>query len=412
MRRVLLMGLLALALVAPAHAAIGTADNVPAATLLIPYFEVDLGNPNGQTTLFGIQNTSATAILAHVTLWTDLGVPTFVFNVYLTGYDTQTVNVRDVFQGRLPQTASAGQDPGDIISNQGSQSQDINFASCGGILPPAMLSAEQIDDLARLHRGLSSSGVLGAVAASQCAARNSGDNVARGYITIDTVNNCTARRPSQLGYFVAGGQGDVTNQNVMFGDWFLIDPQNNFTSADLAVHIEASATDPRTDGAGDYTFYGRLPSVNGSGADNREPLPNSWAVPYMAERSSLRVWRDPGADVVGFPCSGALPAPFPLTNADAVAFDSEENPYDLTGSLFPYAYARTPVGPTGVPATPKQGWMYLNLDASAPSGPFGARRQSWVGAFHLGEFNGRFSWGLSGVQLGNPSAGSGQILVP
>src|SRR5262249_35595954 len=46
----LLVGLLAL--VAPASAVICTIDDVPAATLLLPYFEVDLNNPNGLTTLF------------------------------------------------------------------------------------------------------------------------------------------------------------------------------------------------------------------------------------------------------------------------------------------------------------------------------------------------------------------------
>ncbi len=72
-------------------------------TLLVPYFEVDLSNPNGRNTIFTINkggrldsitvnggppslnNNIATAILAHVTIWSDLGVPVFNFNVYLTG---------------------------------------------------------------------------------------------------------------------------------------------------------------------------------------------------------------------------------------------------------------------------------------------------------------------------------------
>ena len=36
-----------LALAGSASAVICTIDDVPAATLLLPYFEVDLGNPNG-----------------------------------------------------------------------------------------------------------------------------------------------------------------------------------------------------------------------------------------------------------------------------------------------------------------------------------------------------------------------------
>lgn len=56
-----------LALAVPARAEIGTIDAVPAATLLLPYFEVDLTNPNGITTLFSVNNASASAAVAHVT---------------------------------------------------------------------------------------------------------------------------------------------------------------------------------------------------------------------------------------------------------------------------------------------------------------------------------------------------------
>jgi len=83
-------------------------------SLLLPYFDVDLSNPNGETTLFSVNNASATAVLAHVVVWSDLSVPVLDFNIYLTGYDVQTVNLRDILvSGIIPRTASAGQDPGD-----------------------------------------------------------------------------------------------------------------------------------------------------------------------------------------------------------------------------------------------------------------------------------------------------------
>jgi hypothetical protein len=109
-----------------ASAEIGVIDRVPAATLLLPHFEVDVDDPNGITTLLSINNASATAILAHVTLWTDQGIPTLAFDVYLTGFDVQTLNLRDVFNGILPVTADSGADPSDTISPQGPLSQDIN----------------------------------------------------------------------------------------------------------------------------------------------------------------------------------------------------------------------------------------------------------------------------------------------
>ncbi|HXU45314.1 MAG TPA: hypothetical protein VN783_07300, partial [Thermoanaerobaculia bacterium] len=202
---------LAVLLAPPAQALICTIDQVPAATLLLPYFEVDLNDPNGINTLFSINNASATAILAHVVLWSDLSVPTFDFNVYLTGYDVQTISIRDIFNGTAPRTASAGQDPGDAISPKGIFSQDINFASCAGQLPPPPIPAAFVTHLRAAHTGLFSSILNG------CAGRAFGDNIARGYITVDTVNNCTLRFPGDAGYFVSGGGGDATNQNVLWG---------------------------------------------------------------------------------------------------------------------------------------------------------------------------------------------------
>src|SRR5262245_5998829 len=104
-----LFGFAVLGLFASSHAATATIcsiDTVPAATLLLPYFEVDLNNPNGLTTLFSINNASEEAALVHVVIWSDLSVAVLDFNLYLTGYDVQTVNLRDIIvNGNLPQTA-------------------------------------------------------------------------------------------------------------------------------------------------------------------------------------------------------------------------------------------------------------------------------------------------------------------
>src|SRR6185295_16550464 len=266
-----LLGLVALG--GQAVALICTIDQVPAATLLLPYFEVDLNDPNGINTLFSINNASATAILAHVVLWSDLSVPTFDFNVYLTGYDVQTISIRDIFNGTAPRTASAGQDPGDAISPKGQFSQDINFASCSGQLPPPPIPAAFVTHLRAAHTGLFSSILNG------CAGRAFGDNIARGYITVDTVNNCTLRFPGDTGYFASGGTGDATNQNVLWGDYFYVNSAQNFANGDTLVHVEASATNPQTSVAGQYTFYGRY--VNWTAADNREPLSTNFAGRYI-----------------------------------------------------------------------------------------------------------------------------------
>jgi hypothetical protein len=95
-----------------------TVAEQPAATLLLPYFEVDLANPAGANTYFAINNASATAVLAHVTIWSAMHVPVHNFNVYLTGYDMQQLNVRDLINGVLPVTASVGQDPADTSQSR------------------------------------------------------------------------------------------------------------------------------------------------------------------------------------------------------------------------------------------------------------------------------------------------------
>ena len=207
-----------------AQALIGTIDNVPAATLLLPYFEVDLNNATGQNTLFSVNNASATAILVHTVVYSDLSVPVLDFNIYLTGYDVQTVNLFDILgKGLLPRTASAGQDGTDTISPKGAFSQDINFASCTGLLPPPPLPADFVQHLKDSLTGKAST-VFGGL----CAGRNLGDNIARGYITIDTVNNCTLRFPGDPGYFLPGGGGDATDQNVLWGDYFSLNSAASF----------------------------------------------------------------------------------------------------------------------------------------------------------------------------------------
>jgi len=70
-----------------------------AATLLIPYFELDLAHPFNVTTLISVNNGLNPPALSRVVLWTDWGVPTLAFDIYLKGFDVQTINVRDLFNG-------------------------------------------------------------------------------------------------------------------------------------------------------------------------------------------------------------------------------------------------------------------------------------------------------------------------
>src|SRR4051794_34608199 len=80
----------------------------PAATLLLPYFEVDVTNRT-QTTLFTITNVSRFSQIAHVTVWTDFSFPVLDFNVFLTGYDVQGINMLDILTtGTVASAAGTG----------------------------------------------------------------------------------------------------------------------------------------------------------------------------------------------------------------------------------------------------------------------------------------------------------------
>jgi hypothetical protein len=402
----------------------------PAATLLLPYFEVDLGNQNGMNTVLSVNNASPQAVLAHVVVWSDLSVPVLDYNIYLTGYDVQTLNLRDLLVGGvLPRTASAGQDPTDIISPQGSISEDINFASCAGLLPPPVLPASFVRHLQQSLTGQSSS-VLG----NRCAGRAFGDNVARGYVTVDTVNNCTLRFPGDPGYFAADGSGDATDQNVLWGDYFYIDSGQNFADGNTLVHILTEEIPPQpTDfiSSHPYTFYGRY--VGWSGADKRHPLATNFAVRYQSGGTfsggtSLIVWRDSKTNQGPFTCPaapGARPGWYLLGQEKIVIFDEEEQPYvplsipsspqqpQQSFAPFPAETQQVMVGGANFPVPFDFGWLYLNLNTKV----FGvneptdtAAAQAWVAVRMSSQ--GRFSVGFDAIQIDSASRARHQTPAP
>src|ERR1041385_931242 len=86
------------------------ASNAPAATLLLPCFEVDFTSAQNtaRTTLFTIVNTSDLPQIAHVVVWTDWSFPALDFNIFLTGYDVQGINLYDLFsRGMIAPTGPA-----------------------------------------------------------------------------------------------------------------------------------------------------------------------------------------------------------------------------------------------------------------------------------------------------------------
>jgi hypothetical protein len=394
---------------------------VPAATLLLPYFEVDFttNSADAVTTLVSVNNASSEAALAQVTLWSNWAQPVLTFHIYLTGYDIATINLRDVFDGKLPITASAGTDPGDTVSPKGPISEDINFPSCSSFFPypNPVISGANFERLRDGHTGKPISALN-----NRCLGADLGDNIARGYITIDSVRSCVGFAiPSDPGYFVSGGTGIATNDNQLWGDYFIVDPANNFSFGDNLVHIEARDNFSSASTSTEYTFYGRYTAP--SGADNREPLGTTWGVRYLSGGAfnggtDLIVWRDTTANnqpSQGFVC-GVGPDWFPLNEAQLFAFDEAEEvvsicapdpgdpPSRIDATCLPYATGRYQFGVGELEVPFDFGWAYLNLNhiLDAPTGDvdFGSRgwiAQSYVSANHSAD--GRFQVGLQALQL-------------
>ncbi len=408
-----------LALGGQAFAELCTIDAVPAATLLLPYFEVDLEAPAGEgvDTLFSINNASAAPTIAHVSVWTDWTQPVLDFDVFLTGYDVQSVSLYQVLAvGNLPVTADEqsdqGQDGGRVDDVTSTCDGSIDSCSPHGLNPewdgsfidiPGPVGVEDciqifpffvnplLEDerLATIQAKLTGESIDGA-----CYGASHADGVARGYITIDNANACSLIFPNDPGYFGdgVGGPALASNVNQLWGDWFLVDPANAFAEGDNLVHVEAE--DGFVGGDNDYTYYRRYSRLDGS-VDNREPLATTWGARYLNgvpfDGTSLTVWRD--ATIVdirdgGFACGaagtiGTGPSWHPLNETQVIAFNEAESWVELCDTefgdpgppispptdpgsedpvCFPLETQRVPTGVDPLDMGFPFGWMYLNLN--------------------------------------------------
>jgi len=419
-----------------------TIEATPAATLLLPYFEVNIDDPNGIDTFFSINNASAASALTHVIVWTDLSVEALDFNVYLTGYDVQTVGLGLIIRnGILPRTAATNS-----VSPRGAYSgPHPTYGACAGILPytnPA-LDADFLNHLQSILTGGPSSIYNG-----RCGGLDYGDGIARGYVTVDVVNNCTLLRPCEDGYFWSSAapgydQGVGEFDNILWGDWYMIDYANNFAQGDTLVHVEA--VDPADTLGQDYlngTFYGRCNvSIATPGAnpwfDLRETLPTTFATRFYQNDAfdggtDLLVWRDSviqnlvaelypqygDQGPTGFNCNIG-PLWFPLSQRQTVTFDEQENPEALCtispcpeeDILFPAEAMRVSIPDLDV--VPQSGWLYLNLNQGPfdfEIGPTTVLSQAWVTSVHSAA--GRFSAGLSAIQLDNFCDNTSVVIGP
>jgi hypothetical protein len=362
---------------------------LPAATLLLPYFEVDFISPPelARTTIFTIVNTSPQPQIARVTLWTDRGYPVVVFNLFLTGYDVQPINLRDVlrtngFIAEPSGTSSAAPVGNRSLANDANPHFLPSAASyCSQGLLPGRIPAPVTEVIRSLLTGGSGNPSV------PCPGAGSTHSRAAGYATVDVVATCSTTFPTDPHYY-----DELLFDNVLTGDYQQIDPANGTAVGYPLVHIRAV---PEGGPAGSmtttplpYTFYDRLTPLGRRGVDRRQPLPSSFAVRWLGDgqqlHTELSIWREP-ATSGNAPCTAlASNALVPL--ADIVSFDQHENShrYFDGGVNGPGPFLNPPVGTASrmpiatilppVDSTDGGGWAWINLDNHAFSRP----SQGWM----------------------------------
>lgn len=365
-------------------------STAPAATLLLPFFDVDFKSPQttARTTLFTITNVSALPQIAHVVVWTDWSFPALDFNIFLTGYDVQSINLYDIFargviapssgtssNTTVPTNPSVGSTPFGNTTNPNINSL-ANCTALPGPIPPALLSDLQLIFTAGVGSGVG----IG------CVSRVGGThNDAQGYITVDVNANCNTSLPNVGTYFTA----NILFDNVLIGDYQDVNPNlatGNYAGGNPMVHIRAIPEGGQVGSAPGtnlpFTFYDRYTvGLADRRFDRRQPLPALFAARYInggtgAFNTNYKIWRE--GQTIGACSSGATGAvnnsSLPFT--EFVKFDEHENASTATGGTIispapPAAglpeSSSTAVSGAVFPSQPSaagdiSGWTYLNLD--------------------------------------------------
>jgi hypothetical protein len=376
---------------------------LPAATLLLPYFEVDLTSQFGETAIFTVTNVSPEEQIAHVTLWTNRAYPVIDFNIYLTGYDVQSVDLRDVLMGRLAPPRGAGLPyPGELSRSN----RALDTAACDEL--PSQLSPAAVQ---RMHLAFMTGGVPATGDTPACSGVSTPLHKVElaGYATIDVVGSCTTLLPTATAYYTDA----IRYDNVLVGEYQQVNRGMGAAEGGPLVHIRAiRGADGRTNLAD--TFYARFQSAAAPKLDARQPLPSTFAARWAdggtgSFETTFKIWRQ-GLTGAGVPCD-KYRCNAKLKITEFVTFDDEENgvgsapesgpicapPIELhviTSAAFRVSSDDYDIFPQ-LDNGALSGWIYMNLTPEDEQ----AARQAWVVTTMRAQ--GRFSVDSDALALGN-----------
>jgi uncharacterized repeat protein (TIGR01451 family) len=237
-----LMTVLALLLVAVGAALPAAAESVPSSDLLLPWFEVHLSGQ--RTTLFAVGNAAGEPVDVRVSIRTNWGIPVVERIIRLEADEVQTVNLRDwLVAGNVPAPRLRGAELAHVqaaLTGQPSPKDDLFYSTQADPFDPEL---------------------------------------AAGYVTLRIKG---APRPQAL-----------------WGDYFWVDPEQDFAEGELLVNINKTAD------CGDLCDTHRMRFIEGGGFDGGtklviwsakqlQPAPNANSATLRNLLSLSAFHREPG----------------------------------------------------------------------------------------------------------------------
>jgi hypothetical protein len=297
-------------------------DNVPGATLLVPYWRVSLNGATsapiptgGVDTMVSVVNVSSPGLIAHVTVWNKYSRAVLDFNVPMTGKDVVSFSMRDIMNGKLNVNYTQVQN---FLGAGTGDPCGVNLSVSPAVyLPKVGFGAKQFIRFSHPEAGVSNSDAFTSVSVyatdAFAAFRNrvwdsldesgditsftssgganildtdnpacglgssNGDGVfatdLSGYLTIDVVNYCTNYFPENAVFYnedaiATSGWGPTFTPNALIGDIFYVDSasQSGNISGDQAIAIEFDPVLPFT-ALNLKTFFGKFVSTSTCAAE-------------------------------------------------------------------------------------------------------------------------------------------------